>query len=369
MKTQKKIINFGPSLDDQGGVVTVIKGIINLDFSEEIVIKSIATTKATNKINTFIKCIFNTIKIFLKKECDIVHIHMASKGSFCRKSIIVLISKIFNIPIIIHVHGACFKEFYANMNIPMKKYCKYIFKNSNKVIVLTKKWEEFFSKFVDSEKIEIVSNFISLPDNKIQIEKELNNAKSVKKILFLGRLGQRKGTYDLIDAVEILNDKNIAFKLILAGDGEVEICKSKIKAKGIEDKVKIVGWIGDREKENYLRKADILVLPSYFESFGLSLIEAMSYKVPVIASWGGEMSEVVRDNKDGFLVTPGNIIELSSKLELLILNDKLREEYGKKGYERVINKFTDKIAKEKLQLIYKDILKKNNRNNIRGLND
>ena len=282
---------------------------------------------------------------------------MASNGSFYRKSIIALLCKAFKVPVTIHIHGACFKEFYNSMSKIHKKYFFYVFKRVDKVIVLTESWENFFLQFVAKDKIEIVSNFTFLPKedfNKLFIKKE---KKEKVEILFLGRLGKRKGTYDLINAAEILKNRNNKFRVILAGDGEIEKCKDMIKQKKLSEFVDVVGWVGKDEKEKYLKESDILVLPSYFESFGLSLIEAMSYKIPVIASWGGEMSEVVRDDIDGMLITPGNVEELADKIEILIKDREVRKRFSESGYKRVCENFSDEIVTKKLTKIYLELLK------------
>lgn len=349
MYKNKKIVHFGPSLEDKGGVVTVIKSILKLDFNDRFKMEAIATTKENSKILTFVKSIFITISKYVKGDVNIAHIHMASKGSFYRKSIITIISKVFKIPVIIHVHGACFKEFYAEMNWIMKKYCKYIFDSADNIIVLTESWKVFFSEITDEEKIKIVSNFVFVPEN---IKENIKDDSSIKNILFMGRLGQRKGTFDLINAIEILVNRTEKFKLILAGDGEIEKCKAMIKEKQLDKFIDIVGWINNEQKEQYLRNGDLLVLPSYFESFGLSLVEAMSYKIPVIASWGGEMSEVVRDNIDGLLINPGDVGDLADKLYVLITDKKMRKDLGKNGYNRVCSKFSNIAIKEKLIEIY-----------------
>lgn len=348
-KNIKKIVHFGPSLEDKGGVVTVIKSILKLDFENELKISSVATTKEDSRILTFIKSIFIIIGKYIKRDIDIAHIHMASKGSFYRKSIITLISKFLKIPVIIHVHGACFKEFYAGMNGLMKKYCKYVFDSADNIVVLTDSWRSFFSEITDEDKINIVSNFVFVPES---IEENKKEDIEVKNILFMGRLGKRKGTFDLINAIQILVNRTENFKLILAGDGEIEKCKAMVKEKKLDKFIDIVGWINNEEKEEYLKKGDILVLPSYFESFGLSLVEAMSYKIPVIASWGGEMSEVVRDNIDGLLINPGDVDDLANKLYLLITNKKMREYLGENGYDRVCSNFSHISIKNKLINIY-----------------
>lgn len=348
-KNNKIIVNFGPALDEKGGVVTVIRNIMNLKFDFKV--ENIETTKEDKKLITFIKCLYITINKILNKEIDIAHIHMASKGSFYRKSLIVLICKIFKKPVIIHVHGACFKEYYNDMNKLMRNYCNYVFNKADKIIVLSEQWKKFFLQIVNENKISIVANFVFLPKND-KFKKKENN---ILNILFLGRLGERKGTYDLIKSTKLLKDNDININLILAGDGNIEECKRLINENGLNDRVEITGWIEKSEKEKYLKNADIVVLPSYYESFGLSLIEAMSYKIPVIGTWGGEVKEVIRNGIDGILINPGNIEEISEKIEILVNNKELRYKFSINGYERVVDKFSDITAIKKLEKIYNEL--------------
>lgn len=265
---KKRIFQFGPKLDQKGGIVTVIDSIMKLNFPDEFSIENIGTTNANNKVYEFLKSISYTLKKLINKEIDIAHIHVASNGSFYRKSIIALICKFFKVPVIIHIHGGYFKEFYKSMNKTTKKYFFYVLKKIDNVIVLTESWKEFFSQFLDEKKIYVVSNFTFVPKVK---NSQLSNKKEKIEILFLGKLGKVKGTYDLIDAAEILKNRDLKFKIILAGDGEIEKCKDKIKQKGLSECVNVIGWINKEQKEKYLKNSDILVLPSYFESFGLSL--------------------------------------------------------------------------------------------------
>lgn len=353
-KINKHIIHVGPDLKEQGGVVTVITSILNLKLDESYRINTLSTSTSKHKIFTFIKSIFKFLKLCIGKKVSIVHIHMASNGSFYRKSIILVISKLFNIKAIIHLHGACFKEFYADMRGVKKKYCHYIFNKADKIIVLTESWKKFLENFIEEKnKIAVVSNFVCVPEYKSNTKKEESK---LPKILFLGRLGKRKGTYDLINAAEKLKLKGIEFRIIIAGDGEIEKCKSIINEKALDNNIDIVGWINKAEKEKYLKEGDILVLPSYFESFGLSLIEGMSYKLPVITTLVGGIPEVVKHEEDGILITPGDVNELADKLEILIKNPEMRKSMGESGYKHVKEEFSETIAAKKINDIYAELL-------------
>jgi glycosyltransferase involved in cell wall biosynthesis len=148
-------------------------------------------------------------------------------------------------------------------------------------------------------------------------------------VLALGRLGQRKGTYDLLCAVESLPAHvRSRVHLRLAGDGEVDQVRAQVAARGLGDTVDVVGWLGPRERDEALRQADIFVLPSYDEGLPMALLEAMAHGLVPITTPVGGIPEAVTDGVHGLLVPPGDPAALARALHRLVENDTLRERLG-----------------------------------------
>lgn len=352
-KDTKYIVHVGNGPDMGGGITTVMDAITQNYMMKEYNFKMIYTVATNKKILTFLKSLIEIFKLLANRKIELVHMHMATRGSFYRKTLLILLFKIVKVPVVVHSHGAEFQKFYNDLPSLLKKYANYSLNEANYIIALTDSWKEFYSKFIkNKDKIIVIGNFIELPKNEVVRECD----SEIVQILFLGRLGHRKGTYDLINSAEILSKKKLKFKIILAGDGEIQKCKQIIKDKNIEEYVEVVGWINKDGREKYLINSDLLTLPSYFESFGVALIEAMSYKLPVVASTGGQMYEVIRENIDGLLVEPGNELQLANALEKLIRNKQLRKQYGENGYEQVRNKFTENVIIPKYKNIYDTII-------------
>ncbi|MBI3813554.1 MAG: glycosyltransferase family 4 protein, partial [Nitrospinae bacterium] len=189
------------------------------------------------------------------------------------------------------------------------------------------------------------------------LKKELNPENKFT-IGFVGRLVREKGIIDLLDAV-----LNAGFDshLLIIGAGPL---KSKIiertKGAGISHRVKIIDRVPSLEIYKYFNCMDCLVLPSltmpnWKEQFGRVLIEAMACEVPVIGSNSGEILNVIGDA--GLIFKEGDTNDLSSKINLLINNEDLRIKLGKKGRQRVLEHFTQKIVAQETYKIYKKILK------------
>ena len=126
-------------------------------------------------------------------------------------------------------------------------------------------------------------------------------------LLFLGLLGKNKGIYDLL---ECIRDHKVEFqgklKLYIGGNGEIEHVKQLIKEYGIADIVIFEGWVSGDKKIELLNKSDAYILPSYKEGLPISILEAMSYGMPIISTPVGGIPEIVSNGENGYLVEPGN---------------------------------------------------------------
>lgn len=138
----------------------------------------------------------------------------------------------------------------------------------------------------------------------------------------LGRMVEKKGFYDFIDALKIIKKKGYNFKAILAGDGLL-YQELKKYAEGMPE-LDFPGWIID--KQEFFNNIDIFCQPSHFEPFGLTVIEAMSYGKPVISTNCDGPVEIINDNmKNGILVEKKNPLEIADAIILLITNSDLHK--------------------------------------------
>jgi len=171
------------------------------------------------------------------------------------------------------------------------------------------------------------------PEFRQQIRSELNFKDEEIIIISLGRLSPEKGHAVLIDAFAEASRKNQQLKLILVGDGpekaslqtqaEPLLSSGRMTMPGHSDKVR-----------KYLALADIFVLPSLYEGFGLAAVEAMAAGLPVIASDVGGMPEIITDQEEGCLVKPKNPHKLSDTIINLSKAPEARLQMGEKGKAR-----------------------------------
>ena len=194
-----------------------------------------------------------------------------------------------------------------------------------------------------------------------EIEKIIKEPIDNKKfILTSGRLAKRKGVTWFIQNVMPKLPENVIY--IVAGDGsDKENIQNAIKEAGSESRVKLLGYVDDKTRNILFNTCDLFVQPNIkvqgdMEGFGLSVIEAASCKIPVIASAIEGLKDAIIDGQNGFLVKSENAEAWVLKINDLLSDDNFRKEFGEKARKFVVDHFRwEKIAKRYLEEIEKNI--------------
>jgi len=158
-----------------------------------------------------------------------------------------------------------------------------------------------------------------------------------KVVLFVGRLERIKGVELLLRTAAIMDGGDSARVLVVGGEqgGEGEAARLKALARelGIQGRVRFVGRVEQAALPTYYSAADVCVVPSYYESFGLAALEAMACGTPVVAARVGGLPWVVQHNRTGYLV-PWHCPEpFANWLETLLSSDDLRRKMGAAAYQ------------------------------------
>lgn len=264
------------------------------------------------------------------QSVKIVHIQGAAFASFERNIFFVRFGKLFKRKIIMHMHCADFKSYYNPSN--HKKRIINTINSCDLFLVLSESWKEYFISIGVKKEIILVLN------NTIKEPKLIDVKKDCKKLnlLYLGVIGERKGIYDILKAIK---DYKSVFKenliLRIGGNQEEEKLKKIIKEYDLNDIVIFEGFVSGLKKIECLNWADVYILPSFNEGLPIGILEAMSYGCPIISSPVGGIPSIVKDAENGFLVEPGNSIEIAEAIIKFINNKKLVDVYGKNSLKLV----------------------------------
>ncbi len=260
----------------------------------------------------------------LQYHLDLVHVHYAiphAYAAYFTKQ--MLASKGYNLPIVTTLHGT---DITLVGKHPVYKTAVEFSINQSDIVTSVSdslKQDTICAFDIDND-IRVVPNFIDndqyLPEKCVCCRNNFALPEE-KVILHVSNLRKVKRIQDVIAAFNIIQ-KTIPSKLIIAGEGpEWETADNLIQKFGIEDKVKSLGMVSDLN--DVLKAADLFLLPSEQESFGLAALEAMAASVPVISSNAGGIPEVNIDGVTGFVCNVGDVEQMAAKA-IYILEDKER---------------------------------------------
>lgn len=344
-----KILVISEDYNGKGGVSTVVKDLLR--YYETV--NYIRSTARVNKLLQFfiyLVCILKMLYYFLFRNIDIVHIHSASYGSFFRKSILTILSKIFRKKVILHIHSGEFERFRKKFNF--YKLIDRVLNIADTLIVLSLNWRDYFVQIVDPTKVVILNNLITPP---IQIPLE-NKPISPINILFLGVITETKGIFDLMSAL-VENKKFLIgrIRVFIGGSGKSEKLIEIIKENKLNEMVQYEGWVDGKAKSRLLNKSNILILPSYFEGLPISILEGMSYGMPIIATKVGGIPSIVKNGHNGLLITPGSKKEIFESI-LYFINNKDQIQIMGNNSLNIIQEFYPDAVIPTLNKIYKKLL-------------
>ncbi|MGH1489343.1 MAG: glycosyltransferase [Acidimicrobiales bacterium] len=168
----------------------------------------------------------------------------------------------------------------------------------------------------------------------------VNHQGQAKMLMFVGRVVEQKGLGILFDSLERLASEAPDLQLTVVGDGpDRKKLEQRAKDRGLGDRVHFVGSKSQAEVAELLRTADIFVLPSYAEGVPVVVMEALGTGLPVVASFVGGMAELVDDGATGFLVRPGDPVQLADRIGKLVADPALRTKLGTAGRDKVVAEF------------------------------
>jgi glycosyltransferase involved in cell wall biosynthesis len=347
------ILYVGPDHRNHRGGIGAVLSIYSKNIQPFHFIPTLAYKNKFYELFFFAKSLITLIfRLITNRRIRVVHIHGAKDGSILRKFFICFIAKkIFGKKIIFHIHAGGFDEYYKNGGKFYKFICRFLVNNSSALVVLSERWNDFFEQNFKIKKLIVIKNPV---EHHPAVELQ-PSASGIVTFLFLGRIADHKGIFDLVDLVvkeqALMRGK---CRFLIGGNHEVDRLKKSIEDGGISDLAEYIGWVQDEEKHKAFSICDYFILPTYEEGMPMTILEAFSYGKPVISTPVGSIPEVVAHNKNGILFNPGDMIALK-EIILTAINDKSTYESMKKNAsDTAFNYYPESIKKE-LETLYAEI--------------
>ena len=283
------------------------------------------------------------------KQYDLFHIHTAEKGSTFRKNLYLRKIKKEGKKSVIHIHGAEYLSFYDGLNPHKKKIVDDFFRQADLVLALSEQWKKELESRLPIMDCQVLNNGV---DTDFFRNAAADVTKRRNFFLMLGRLGARKGVYDLIDAVELAIKKNPKLKVYIAGDGEVEKVRALVAKKGLKQHIHVPGWINRSDKLKYLKSTATLILPSYHEGLPVAILEGMAAGKAIISTTVGAIPEVV-GTENGILVSPGDTAALAEALLFCSSNTSALERMSQENMKKAEDRYSIRQMHKQLAEYYR----------------
>ena len=323
----------GPSLTAPGGMSAVVTAYRDAGLFESAGVRYLNTYESPHlatQLLVFGRAWLALLRGLMAGRVALLHVHSASRGSFWRKSLLCALARWFRVPYLFHIHSGEF-EVFATQECGRfaGRWLRLTLGHAHSVLVLTPGWQLALQPLAPTVVCVVVPNPVVLPD----LEPAPRCLR--RRLIFLGRIRQKKGAFDLLRAMAKVLPKVPDATLVMAGDGEIEAARALCADLGLQHCVSFPGWIDGQAKEAALRASDVFVLPSYFEGLPIGILEAMASGVVVVASPVGGVPDLLTAGVDGRLVAAGDIQGLADALVHVLLSSRDADSMVAAAWKRV----------------------------------
>lgn len=349
-----KVLWVSTDLTTRGGVSSSVRTMALSPLWHEWGVSHLATHRdgsGPRKVAVFAGALVRLCAQLLWRRPDLVHVHTASRGSFVRKATVFWLATLARVPVVVHVHGGGFDRFHDRAPMPMRLLVRATLNHAVAVIALSDSWAEKLAAIAPAARITVLPNAVRVRPR----EARLRDGDLVR-VVFAGRVGARKGAFDLLDAWSRLAPGTRAgASLVLLGDGEVERARHQAQLLGVAATCEVRGWVPAAETQAELDRSDVFVLPSHAEGQPMAMLEAMAAGCCVVATSVGGIPELIEDERSGLLVGPGDVGALAAALERALSDGPLRARLAAAAVATVVATCELGLVAARLDALYRAV--------------
>ena len=336
-----RVLMAGPLPPLVGGMSIVIEDLSRSSLARDVALVLFDTRKPTREGRRLVEALRARLRLWrawwaglggsgrADRQRTIAHIHTCSGLSFFLDTAYLLLARLRQVPVVLHVHGAGFDAFLAGLGPIPGALVRWAARRAARVVLLSEEWRCGLAPRLAEARLAVIENGIAaLP----AIAGTAAGVDGITRVLFLGNLGRRKGVSELLQAVATLPQ---SVHLVLAGGDEDPGATAAAKAQatdlGIDTRVRLAGTVTGPDKTELMRGSDLFALPSYAEGLPMALLEAMAAGLPVVTTPVGGIPSLIRDGDNGLLVPAGSPDALAQALRRLASDPGLRRRLGDAG--------------------------------------
>jgi N-acetyl-alpha-D-glucosaminyl L-malate synthase BshA len=291
-----------------------------------------------------------------EENLDLLHVHYAIPHSISAILARESLKPQRRLPVITTLHGTDITLVGADRSyLPITRYG---IMQSDGVTAISNYLKEATHEIFHVDNVKVIPNFVCQYDYKREPSESLHASLAPNNEPLLVHVSNFRPVKRPIDCVEILAEvlrKGINTRLVMVGDGSERVnAEHRARCLGVFDQCSFVGK--QPRIVDYLSVADVLLLPSEQESFGLAALEAMACEVPVVATRVGGIPEVIDDGETGFLSEVGDTKKMAGDAAKILGNPQLRREMGMRARESAISRYRTDLVIPQYISFYEEIL-------------
>lgn len=345
-----RVLHVGPGHGQRGGIASVLAelGAQRNQFQREAVVLAIFETHGFQSANSLLCFLLIDIPRFLiamLNGVDLVHFHVSVRGSFYRKFTLYVLARLIGKKTIFHLHAGNFRKFWANSGSFTRKAVSCFIRGADGVVAVSSAIATELQGYRGgAHGLYVIGNTAceaeAMAGAALRDSSDAQGTDVTPYVAFVGRFTEGKGIDELLRATALLTRQGLNFQLRLAGGGDTDRWARAAIDYGVGDQVRFVGWLQGDEKLAFYRDARLFCMPSHFEAFGISTLEAMFIGRPVIGTGVGGFLDLVEDGVTGYLVRPGSVRALAKRIRFLIERPDIAYAMGEAAVSRALSRYS-----------------------------
>lgn len=338
-----RVLQVGPGHGQRGGIASVLEELAGQReaFAEHAVMFSFFETRSSKGIAGVLLYFLIDLPRFVlaMRLTDIVHFHTSVRGSFYRKYLLYVLARIGRKKTIFHLHAGNFAAFVdSSAKWIVRAAAHFIGGSDAAIAVASETARELRALRHVDDNLFVIGN--TAGEFEAGAHAPLTHAETPPYVAFAGRLTEAKGVDDALKAVALLKSQGCYVRMKFAGSGDVDGWKRIASAYGIDDRIEFSGWLKGDAKRAFYQNARVFCMPSHHESFGISTLEAMYARLPVVGTRLGGFLDLVEEGETGYLVEARDIEALANRIRILMDTPELARRLGVAGSVRARERYS-----------------------------
>lgn len=285
------------------------------------------------------------------------HIHLAGRGSTSRKLLLTGVARALGCRHVLHLHDYDYAGDFAARSPRGQSRVRRMFGGADAVVVLGRHDRRLAVDRLGADplRVHLLHNCVPDPGEPQLISRARAARREGPTILFLGRLSERKGVPELLEALADPEMLALPWRAILAGDGPVDSYRARAQELGLAGRVEMPGWLAADATAALCREADILVLPSHAEGLAMAVLEGLAHQLAVVTTRVGAHEEAITDGATGCFVPVGDVAALRATLAGLVRDPGRRAAIARNGRALFLSRFSMAALMPRLSDLYETV--------------